>query len=68
MLKVLKIEKKSAIYVGDSEVDVETAKNAQINHIIVEWGFRDRDYLMERGAEVLVSTVEDLRKNIYEND
>ena len=68
VLKVLRIEKERAVYVGDSEVDVETAKNAQMNNIIVEWGFRDREYLMERGAKVLVSTVEDLRTHIYENN
>lgn len=44
----------SAIYVGDSEVDMETAKNAGIPCISVLWGFRDRDFLIERGAKIII--------------
>ena len=51
VLDKLQINKENAVYVGDSEVDIETAKNAGIKMICVEWGFRDRAYLMEQGAE-----------------
>ena len=50
------ISKDSVVYIGDSEVDIRTAKNAGIDAIIVEWGFRDRDFLIEQGASVLVKT------------
>lgn len=38
------------IYVGDSEVDVATAKNANVPCLSVLWGFRDRDVLTQAGA------------------
>ena len=39
------------IYVGDSEVDVLTAKNAGVPCLSVLWGFRDKEILVEAGAE-----------------
>lgn len=51
VLDKLQINKGNAVYVGDSEVDIETAKNAEIKMICVEWGFRDRAFLMKQGAE-----------------
>ena len=39
------------IYVGDSEVDAATAKNAGVKCVSVLWGFRDRQELLEAGAE-----------------
>ncbi len=41
----------NCIYVGDSEVDVLTAKNAGVKCLTVLWGFRDKDVLAEAGAE-----------------
>lgn len=43
-----------ALYVGDSEVDIETARNAGIPCVTVLWGFRDRDFLMRSGAETCI--------------
>ena len=45
---------KSAVYVGDADTDIETAKNAGIPSVSVTWGFRDREFLVAHGAEVLV--------------
>lgn len=39
------------IYVGDSEVDMRTAQNAGVPCLSVLWGFRDKDFLVESGAE-----------------
>lgn len=61
VLKQLNIEKSHAVYIGDSEVDIETARNAGLGSIIVDWGFRDREFLMERGAEVIISGPEEIR-------
>lgn len=44
------------VYVGDSEVDIETAKNAFIPCISVTWGFRDKDYLKEVGGVLFADT------------
>lgn len=48
------------IYIGDSEVDIQTADNAGIDQIIVDWGFRDRDYLKQCGAKRIVSKPEEI--------
>lgn len=41
------------IYIGDSEVDVATAKNARVPCLSVTWGFRDEPTLVQAGAAVL---------------
>ncbi|MGB4627742.1 MAG: HAD family hydrolase, partial [Erysipelotrichaceae bacterium] len=43
------------IYIGDSEVDLLTANNSGMDHIIVDFGFRDYQFLKEAGAEVILS-------------
>ena len=44
----------SAVYVGDSDVDLATARNVGLPCISVLWGFRDRDFLLANGATTLV--------------
>lgn len=44
----------STVYVGDSEVDIQTAKNAGVACISVTWGFKDRAFLLENGATKLI--------------
>lgn len=51
-MKELGAEKDSTVYVGDSEVDVQTAQNANIPCIGVTWGFRGRAYL--NGADYII--------------
>ena len=55
MLDALGFERGQAVYVGDTEVDIATARNAGMDCIAVDWGFRDRDYLTTLGAEYMVS-------------
>ena len=64
VLKALNVEKRDAVYVGDSEVDVLTAKNSGVDGITVLWGYRDKELLLENGAKTLVSTAEELYKAI----
>lgn len=59
-ISVLEGEKKKCVYVGDSEVDIETAINAGLDCVIVSWGFRDRGYLEKQGATHIVSDVKEL--------
>ena len=61
VLKELQVEKAKAVYVGDSEVDIQTAENAQMQAVLVDWGFRDMHFLKEKGAKILVHTVEELK-------
>lgn len=53
-----------AAYVGDSEVDVATAKNAGLVLVAVDWGFRDRETLLDRGAETVVSNAAELLEKL----
>ena len=59
-LKMLGVGKEDAVYIGDSDVDVNTAKNAGIPCISVLWGFRDKDFLEECGATTFISSPSDL--------
>lgn len=53
-LEQLGVPKENAIYVGDSEVDLETAANAGLRCVSVTWGFRERGKLLESGARILI--------------
>lgn len=59
-LDVLGAEKARTVCVGDSEVDVQTGKNAGLAVIAVEWGFRSRERLIEAGADRIVKNAEEL--------
>ena len=50
----------NAVLVGDSETDVQTAKNAGIPCIGVTWGFRSREVLRTAGADYLIDTPREL--------
>lgn len=61
LIKALDIlNAKNAVYIGDSEVDIETAFRANTECISVTWGFRDKDFLLEKGAEIFASNAEEL--------
>ena len=49
VLKTLKKTAAEAVYIGDSDVDVDTAKEAGMDGIFVNWGFRGREFLLEHG-------------------
>ncbi len=53
----------SAVYIGDSEVDIQTAHNAGLPCISVLWGFRDRQFLEAHGATDFIETPLDLINN-----
>ena len=50
-MKELGASKEESVYVGDSEVDLATARAAGIPCITVLWGFREKEFLLEQGAE-----------------
>lgn len=52
--------KEGAVYVGDSDVDVMTAKNSGLPCISVLWGFRDKDFLIEHGATLFVEKPQEI--------
>lgn len=59
-LRQLGVSRAAAVYVGDSDVDIETAKNSGMPCISVLWGFRDKDFLLAHGATTLVSAPSDI--------
>lgn len=60
VLEKLGVSKEKSVYVGDSEVDCITAKNADIPCIGVTWGFRDESVLVENGADFIADTPDDI--------
>ena len=54
------------VYVGDTQIDVETAKNAGAKCLCVLWGFRDQDQLEAAGAEHFCETAQTLEQKITE--
>lgn len=62
MLKVLDCPIEKCLYVGDSDVDVITARNAGVSFCGVEWGFRVADELRSAGAEIIVKKPSDIAK------
>lgn len=54
------LEKAECVYIGDTEVDVLTARNAALDCIAVAWGFRDEEELEAVGAKTIVHTADEL--------
>lgn len=52
------------LYVGDSDVDIQTAQNAGVDCASVCWGFRPEEELRQCGATVLIHTAEELQRLI----
>lgn len=67
-LKELHMPAERAVYVGDSDVDVMTAKNSGLPCISVLWGFRDQRFLEENGAVIFAETPRDVKKYLTEPD
>ncbi|MBR1661531.1 MAG: HAD-IIIA family hydrolase [Acidaminococcaceae bacterium] len=59
-MKKLNASKEESVYIGDSEVDIEAAKNAGLPCISVAWGFKGRDFLEEHDAEMIVDAPEEI--------
>jgi phosphoglycolate phosphatase len=59
-LRQLQVTRQDAVYVGDGEVDVETARNSGIPCISVLWGFRSKSFLLSHGATTFIETPNEL--------
>ncbi len=59
-LRQLGVGKEDAVYVGDSDVDIQTARNSGLPCISVLWGFRDREFLLESGATTFVQSPDNI--------
>jgi len=66
VINILNLAKNECIFIGDTEIDLMTAKNANIKSIGVLWGYRSLQKLESEGADYIVSTTDEL-KNIIIN-
>ena len=64
ILRKANVEGKDAVMVGDSGIDIRTAIAAGIDSIGVSWGFRFAEELYDAGAEIVVTTTEELERAI----
>lgn len=60
LMEQMQVSKEECLYIGDSEVDAATGKNASLKTIGVLWGFRDRKTLETAGADHLIERPEEL--------
>ena len=60
VMEQLSAAAETTLYVGDSEVDIQTAKNAGVDCLCVTWGFRDKAYLQEEGGRLFVDTAAEI--------
>lgn len=60
VLEKMKVNNSEAVYIGDSEVDINTAKNAGMDLIEVGWGFKEEEFLLSEGAPFVIHNPEDI--------
>lgn len=60
VMQKLGVNKEYVVYVGDSDVDIKTAANAQVACVSVCWGFKSKEFLMQNGASEIISSPSDL--------
>ncbi|MBE7090360.1 MAG: HAD family hydrolase [Clostridiales bacterium] len=65
VLSLLGVTQEETVYVGDSEVDVQTARNANLSLYAVTWGFRDVEELLAAGATTLYHSAEELLNALF---
>jgi len=60
VIEELHVDVEKVLYVGDSETDVQTAKNAEIGCIGCIWGFRDKNILQNEGARYIIESPKEI--------
>lgn len=55
-MEELGVSSEETVYIGDSDVDIKTAAAAGTECISVDWGFRTREFLIENGAKIILSS------------
>lgn len=67
VINILNFDKNDCIFIGDTEIDIKTAKNANIKSVGVSWGYRSLQKLQEEGADYVVSSPIELKNLILNN-
>ena len=65
-IELFKVNKAECLYVGDSDVDIQTAMNAQVKSVGVAWGFRGTGELLEAGADYIINEPKKIMKCLME--
>ena len=60
IIKLMNATKSKGFYIGDTSIDIETGKNAELVTVGVLWGFRTKEELISSGADFTISSPEDL--------
>ncbi len=64
VIERLEVTKAQTLYIGDSDTDIQTAKNAGVDCICVTWGFREKEFLQNHGGKRFVDKPSELLKGI----
>ena len=56
IIGLMGLNKEEVLYVGDSEIDIKTAKNANLKSIGCKWGFRKEEVLIKEGATYIIGS------------
>ena len=67
ILRIAGINREECVMVGDSGIDIRTAKAANIDSIGVSWGFRFAEELYDAGATTVATTMEELERALLTN-
>lgn len=60
VINLFDVRKNEVVYIGDSDVDMLTAKNTKVKAIGVAWGFRGRQELLDNGADCVVDQADEI--------
>ncbi|MBE7092326.1 MAG: HAD family hydrolase [Clostridiales bacterium] len=55
VMELLNVKNDEVVFVGDADTDIETSKNADIKCVSVLWGFRSKEFLLEKGGKIFVN-------------
>ena len=66
-MEILGVDCSECVYIGDSDVDIETANNSAIPCISVTWGFRGEAFLIESGASYIAHNINEMTDLIVHN-
>ena len=67
IIELMNLKKEEVLYVGDSEVDIKTAKNAKLKSIGCKWGFRKEEVLIKEGATYIIDKPQEILEIVERN-
>lgn len=64
VINLFDVKKNQVVYIGDSDVDIQTAKNTKVKSIGVSWGFRGKEELVNSNADCVVDYPQEIWSKI----